>query len=1173
MNTSTIPRSSPRWKPGISMPPKPPCAPISNAVSACSCRPNEAGVMARGTADGPIRTRAFCTLCKSRCGAIYTVENGRLTGVDPDPDHPTGGALCAKGRAVPEIVHHTNRLTRPLRRRNPRTDPVPQWEEISWDEALDQIAARMAAIRDAHGAEAVGFATTTPSGTAISDSIDWIMRLVWDFGSPNLIAAVEVCNFQKDYAQALTFGQPLGAPDYGRADTIVLWGHNPARTWLAQAQRIAEARQRGAKVVVIDPKRGGSGEQADLWLRIRPGADAALAMGAIGHLLDRGLFDRDFVRDWTDAAFLIDLDSDTRLDAATLGNAPGFVIRRGDGFEPLDPATTAGVPEDADLWFDGTLTDPAGGRRRVSTALALLRRNSAGWTPDKVSEATGIPQDQLAAFYDILACSGPLSYYHWTGFAQGLAATQTTRAVSSLFALRGDVDAPGGNRWLSGPPLRPIADPSALPTQQRDKALGVGDLPLGPPRHGFVTLRDVCASIEGDAPDRMRMLLGFGSNLLTSHPDAARTRRALSALDFHVHCDLFMTPMAEMADIVLPVTASLEHDALRTGFEISDRAVGHVQFRPALLPPPGEARPDYRIARALARRLGLDAAPWRLPFHDALDRMLAPTGLTVARLRQSPEGVTLDIPQAPRRYADRDAEGRPNGFRTPSRRIEFHSTDLRRHGYPPMATAPAPLPRDPAFPILLSTAKSGYYTHSSLRNLASLRRKSPDPAIEISPALATRHGLQDHDWAIVTTAMGEVRLRVRLDGDLAEDVAIAEFGWWQGCDATGAGDLPVTGERSANINAILSDATRDPVSGAPPLREARCSLRRDDAASRGGWTGARAFTITAREVLANDVLHLRICPVDGGPLPSFRPGQHVGLSVPGFDGRRYYSLIGDGTPATHWDIAVCRNPQGMPGTSLSRRLHDPGLGDRLLLTPPTGSFIVPPDIDRPVICIAGGIGITPFLSAIRALRHARSQAPFVLHYVVPDRDSAPFWQEIARLADTLPRLSVRLWPRRAPRRGPHPGLDGMEAGADPARIAAAIDTDLLKRRPLIFLCGPEGLTDGMRATLVARGVPTADIATEVFKSPLPIPQDIPPASVTLARSGQSFPWTPAMGSILSAATAAGIALPSGCQVGQCESCAVRVLTGRVLSRADTDLPQDRCLTCQAVPLGDITLDL
>ena len=184
----------------------------------------------------------YCTLCRSRCGTLNTVGSDRLLSVEPDPSHPTGKAICMKGRAAPELLHSPHRILYPLRRTAPKGAMSPQWRRISWEEALTETAQKLGAIRKENGAEAVAFAVTTPSGTPISDSIDWIERFVRHFGSPNTCYATEICNWHKDFAHAFTFGCGLPAADFENADTIMLWGYNPANTWLAQANAIAYGR-------------------------------------------------------------------------------------------------------------------------------------------------------------------------------------------------------------------------------------------------------------------------------------------------------------------------------------------------------------------------------------------------------------------------------------------------------------------------------------------------------------------------------------------------------------------------------------------------------------------------------------------------------------------------------------------------------------------------------------------------------------------------------------------------------------------------------------------------------------------------------------------------------------------------------------------------------------------
>src|SRR5262245_59835068 len=111
--------------------------------------------------------RGFCGLCIARCGSVATVANGRFVRLDPDPTHPTGAALCAKGRAAPELVYSPDRLTRPLRRRRPKGHADPGWEEISWETALDETPAAMRRVAQTDGPEAVAFSQCSPSTTAI----------------------------------------------------------------------------------------------------------------------------------------------------------------------------------------------------------------------------------------------------------------------------------------------------------------------------------------------------------------------------------------------------------------------------------------------------------------------------------------------------------------------------------------------------------------------------------------------------------------------------------------------------------------------------------------------------------------------------------------------------------------------------------------------------------------------------------------------------------------------------------------------------------------------------------------------------------------------------------------------------------------------------------------------
>ncbi len=233
----------------------------------------------------------FCALCRSRCGSISVVEDGILTAHEPNPNHPTGKALCVKGRAAPEMVANPQRLLHPLIRTAPKDAPDPAWRQASWEEALDLISTSIGRIRDKHGAEAVSFAITSPSGSPLSDGVTWIERLVNAFGSPNLCRGTEICNWHKDVAHAFTFGRGIASPDFSNTQCIVLWGHNPSATWLDHATGVTEAFARGAKIVVVDPRKAGFAMRAHQWLRVRPGSDGALALSIAGEMIRNGWYD------------------------------------------------------------------------------------------------------------------------------------------------------------------------------------------------------------------------------------------------------------------------------------------------------------------------------------------------------------------------------------------------------------------------------------------------------------------------------------------------------------------------------------------------------------------------------------------------------------------------------------------------------------------------------------------------------------------------------------------------------------------------------------------------------------------------------------------------------------------------------------------------------------------
>lgn len=1091
----------------------------------------------------------FCALCRSRCGTLNVVENGRLVEVRPDRSHPTGQAICPKGRAAPEIAHHARRLTVPLRRTAPKGAADPGWREIGWDEAMAEIAGRLDALRGESGPESVAFAITSQSSSPISDSTDWLQRFVRLFGSPNNCFAVEMCNWHKDYGHAFTFGVGLPTPDYRNADLTVLWGHDPANSWLAQAQAIGDAQARGARLVVIDPHRSGSASGADIWCPVRPGTDGALALGIARLLVARGAFDRDFVARWSNAPFLVRDDTGRFLRGADLGwdDADGYVAvdaRSG----AIAPADQVRAPD-----LDAAIAvETAGGTRPCRTAFAHYRAALAPFTPDRVAAETGVAPDLLEAVADAFAGATSVSYYGWTGIGQHTNATQTDRAVATLHALTGSFDAPGGNVLLAKHPVRGINPPSLLAPEQRAKALGLGAHPLGPPRNGWITSRDLHRAILEGEPYRVRALVGFGSNILVSHPDPARSRAALEALEFQVHCDLFLNPTAEVADIVLPVASAWERESLRVGFEITQEAEELVQLRQRMVAPLGAARSDLDIVFDLAGRLGLGDAFFGGSVEAGWNHMLEPIGLTVDDLRRRPEGIRLPLAWRPRKYEQ-------TGFATDTGRIEIYSELLLRHGYDPVpAFAPPAEPTSARFPLVLTTGNRGNFCHSQHRDIVALRRRAPEPEASLNPETAAARGISGGDRVRLTSRVGSARFRARIDAAVQPGTVVADYGWWQACPDLGLPGSVAGDPDGFNYNNLISNADGDPVSGAPGLRSFACEVSRESA---GAWIGRRAFRIAERREECDGVTTLRLAPCDGGALPGFRPGQHITLHHGGL--ARSYSLSSAADPAPGaYEVTVRR----LEGGAFSPLVTALAPGDEVECQAPGGLFVLPLQNEFPVVLVAAGVGITPFISYLRTLTGAAGEPSVILHHGSRDGASEAFGAELRALAARLPNLAVRRHLSR-PMPGDRPDAVG--------RITdAVIDDALIAARARLYLCGPDAMMRQVTDGLLARGVPRFEVFQERFWSG-EATGAMPTGThrIVFARSGRSMDWTPDKGTILACAEAGGLDLPNGCRVGQCESCAVGVVAGRIAHLSDiAGLEEGLCFTCRAVPISDLTLD-
>jgi anaerobic selenocysteine-containing dehydrogenase len=794
------------------------------------------------------QVHTYCAMCVSRCGVVATVEDGVLTKVNADPAHPNG-CICVKGTAAPEMVYAPDRLQYPMVRTRPKGAPDPGWARLSWDEAMALAATRLLDIKARYGPEAVVVASGTTVGTALIDSRVWSSRLANAFGSPNSMGPTHICNWHRDFGANQTYGVGTPPADYEQARCILLWGFNPQASWPAAAMRIARARARGAKLIVIDPRKAGAAEKADVWLRVRPGADRALALSMIHVLLEEGLCDDRFVREWTNGAFLARADTDQLLtegDLAPAGDARAFLVWDGRSGEAVSYRAEHGYARPGvEPALSGThaLRLADGQVVACRPVLEMLRGLVAPYAPEQAEAVTWVPAEDVRRAVRLFAAEKPSCCSTWVGLEQHADAMQTNRAVCIFYALTGQFDQRGSNVLFASTPTNPVEGPELLPQAQAARRLGRAERPLGPGADpGFVPAYEVYRAIRTGHPYPVRALVAFGSDPLVGTGDPVGGKQALAALDFYVHVDLFANPSSSLADLVLPAASCWEREGLLPApppYALAEHTATWAQYREPVVRPVHESRSDLEIIFELAVRLGLGEQFFGGAIEAALNYQLAPSGLTVQQLREQPMGLRVDARTRYQKYAEIDVQtGRPRGFSTPSGKLELYATRLANAGYAPLPVGQEPEDRpdglpagDEEYPLVLTFARLVQLRGPQDRNIPRLRRQAPEPLLEIHPSTAAALGIDNGKWVRLETAAGSVRLKARFSPGLHPQVVATQYGWWQACQELGAPAYDPLGPAGANANLLIPNDVVDPISGSVPHRSQRCRVAKADLAT------------------------------------------------------------------------------------------------------------------------------------------------------------------------------------------------------------------------------------------------------------------------------------------------------------------------------------------------------
>jgi anaerobic selenocysteine-containing dehydrogenase len=349
---------------------------------------------------------------------------------------------------------------------------------------------------------------------------------------------------------------------------------------------------------------------------------------------------------------------------------------------------------------------------------------------------------------------------------------QTARALLILMALSGNLDRPGGNIHAAMPELVRMTDFMLIPKYRSMQNTMIGkEFPLTA-MLGFVPMHSAIRAMAQADPYPVKSVYIQGTNPLMAYPGSRETFEALQNVDFLAVAELFMTPTAHLADIVLPVASHFEFDDLGClGFQI-----GRILARPKLVEPPGACRSDIWIINEMARRLGLGETFWD-DEEGCIDHILAPAGIGFQELKK--QGF-LAGQQKYEKY-------REKGFRTKSGKVELYSSWMEKNSLPPL-----PVYQDMGqgmgqevqtqargdLPLVFTSAKLPNFFHSMNRNLAHLRRTHPEPILQLHPDTAKSAGVQDNAWVWVENEQGRARFRASLSTRVSPGTVLGEHAWW-----------------------------------------------------------------------------------------------------------------------------------------------------------------------------------------------------------------------------------------------------------------------------------------------------------------------------------------------------------------------------------------------------------
>ncbi|MFD9330930.1 molybdopterin oxidoreductase family protein [Streptomyces sp. NPDC060065] len=657
-------------------------------------------------------TPTHCPYCALQCGMNLAPTPDGGVEVTERPDFPVNrGALCGKGRTAPALLSSRVRLTSPLIRRAGTLEPA------SWDEALDRIAEGLSRTRTEHGPDACGVfgggGLTNEKAYALGKFARVVLRTSQiDYNGRFCMSSAAAAGIK---AFGLDRGLPFPLEDIPKTGCVILVGSNLAETMPPALRYLTELKENGGTLIVIDPRRTRTAEQADLHLAPRPGSDLALALGMLHLIVAEGRTDEAYIQErtsgWEEAR------------AAAMAHWPEYVER----------ITGVSVPE---------LREAVRLFCEPETAMVLTARG-----PEQQSKGT----DTVGAWINLCLATG-----------------RSGRPMSGYGCLTGQGNGQGGREHGQKadqlPGYRKLTDPAARRHVAEVWGVDPDSLP-GPGRSAYELLDAMGTDIHS--------LLLMGSNPVVSAPRAAHIEQRLKSLDFLAVADVVLSETAALADVVLPVTQWAEETGTTTSLE------GRVLLRRQAITPPDGVRSDLDVLHELADRLGVEKGFPRDPeeVFEELRRASAGgaadySGITYRRLAEE-SGVFWPCPSATGETGTEVHPGTPRLF------LDRFATEDGRARFVAVVHRPLAEEPDDEYPVLLTTGRvvAQYQSGAQTRRVDELNAAAPGPFVEMHPRLAARLGAGEGDRVAVVSRRGRAVAPARITRAIRPDTVFMPFHW------------------------------------------------------------------------------------------------------------------------------------------------------------------------------------------------------------------------------------------------------------------------------------------------------------------------------------------------------------------------------------------------------------